>query len=418
MTDATAPARRPAHRRHVTTPASRRPAARAALAALSMILLVMTMLAFIAWNGVQVFVADGLSLGDVLSPRWFPSSEQSPSFGLLPFLAGTAGVTGLGVMLGAPVAVALALYLSDVAPPWAKAVVQPAMEVFVGVPSVVWGWLGITTLVPFLRTNFGWAGFTLGFSWLAGSLVLAVMILPTVTAVAFDAFRVPDDLRAASHALGGRGGRRCATLSSQRAAQALRRPSCSAPRVRRGRRSPSRWSSGTPGDARLAGPARVTTLTSQITLDMGNPVFGEPGTTRCGRWCSCSWWCRLGSFWWRAAWADVVSALRGAHRADRAATLVLWAIASGAILLLADHRRHRHRGLARPVDPVPLRRPILRRRWRDRPHPAEIPLHPRRDAADHRSDRHLAGSTWRSTRHLGTCPAPSVSRRRGSARSR
>ena len=74
---------------------------------------------------------------------------------------------------------------------------------FVGIPSVVWGWLGIVILVPFLRTQFGWAGFNVGFSWLAGSLVVAVMILPTVTAVTYDSYvAIPQDQRTASLALG------------------------------------------------------------------------------------------------------------------------------------------------------------------------------------------------------------------------
>ena len=79
--------------------------------------------------------------------------------------------------------------MAEIAPAGPRRIAQPAMEVFVGMPSVVWGWLGITILVPFLRTNFGGPGFKLGFCWFAGSLVLSLMILPTVTAVSFDIFR-------------------------------------------------------------------------------------------------------------------------------------------------------------------------------------------------------------------------------------
>ena len=107
------------------------------------------------------------------------------------------------MLIAAPLSIGLALFLSEIAPPWAKAIVQPALEVFVGIPSVVWGWLGIVILVPFLRINFAWAGFTLGFSWLAGSLVVAIMILPTVTAVTYDSYvAIPQDQRTASLALG------------------------------------------------------------------------------------------------------------------------------------------------------------------------------------------------------------------------
>jgi ABC-type phosphate transport system permease subunit len=58
--------------------------------------------------------------------------------------------------------------------------------VFVGIPSVVRGWLGITILVPWLRENLAWAGFNVGFSWFAGSLVLSLMILPTITSISYD----------------------------------------------------------------------------------------------------------------------------------------------------------------------------------------------------------------------------------------
>ena len=71
--------------------------------------------------------------------------------------------------------------MAEIAPRWARNIAQPAMEVFVGIPSVVWGWLGITILVPWLRQNLRCVGFHLGFSWFAGSLVLSLMILPTIT---------------------------------------------------------------------------------------------------------------------------------------------------------------------------------------------------------------------------------------------
>src|SRR4051794_1853116 len=241
-----------------------------------MIALVAVMLAFIAWNGIQLFIANGVPLDHVLSTRWFPDSTKDPSFGLLPFITGTLGVTTVGVMIGAPLAIGLALFLSEVASSRTRAVVQPALEVFVGIPSVVWGWLGIITLVPFLRTTFGWAGFSLGFSWFAGSLVLAIMILPTITAVSFDALRaVPQELRMGAYGLGatrwqairrvllpaGRAGLITAVVlgTTRAAGEAL------AVQMVIGNRPTMPTSLTQP----------LSTLTSQITLDMGNTVFGE-----------------------------------------------------------------------------------------------------------------------------------------------
>ncbi len=245
------------------------------VAALSMVALLFLVLGFIVVNGLQLF-GKGVGITDVLSSEWRPSSS-TPKYGILDFILGTIAVTAVAILLAAPIALGLALFLAEVAPDWARRIVQPALEVFVGVPSVVWGWLGITILVPFLRTNFRDIGFTLGFSWFAGSLVLAIMILPTVTAVAFDTFRaLPRDLTTASLALGstrwqtfrrvlipaGSAGLLTAVVLgvARAAGEAL------AVQMVIGNR-PSLPTS-------LTSP--VSTLTSQITLDMGNTVFGEP----------------------------------------------------------------------------------------------------------------------------------------------
>lgn len=245
------------------------------VAALSMIAIVVLMLGFITWNGIQIFLSSHLSPGQVFSTDWYPSADTNPTFGILPFIAGTIGVTALAVVIAAPLSVGLALFMADVAPAWARSIVQPALEVFVGIPSVVWGWLGLTTLVPYLRENFHQLGFLTGFSWFAGSLVLSLMILPTVTSIAYDAVRsVPADVRSASLALGTT---RWQTLRhvvlpasmagiltgivlgmTRAAGEAL------AVQMVIGNRAVMPTS--------LTAP--MTTLTSQITLDMGDTVFG------------------------------------------------------------------------------------------------------------------------------------------------
>jgi len=261
-------------------------------AAASTIVLVALLLIFISWQGIALFVRDGYAVTDVLSPVWDPLAEGRPQFGLLPFIGGTIAVTGLALLFSTPLSVGLALFLSEVAPGWARAIVQPALEIFVGIPSVVWGWLGITILVPFLADIsprqislslpvvgqvFSMPGFLTGFSWLAGSLVLAVMILPTITSITYDSLRaVPQELRTGSLALGTT---RWQTIRHILLPAAL----------------PGILTAVVLGMTRAAGEALavqmvignapvlpaavtqpVTTLTSQITLDMGNTVFGEP----------------------------------------------------------------------------------------------------------------------------------------------
>lgn len=245
-------------------------------AAGSMVLIVTLMLGFVTWNGIQIFLTPESSAGSIFSSAWQPLANPA-SFGLLPFVTGTLAVTLLAVAISTPLSVGLALFLAEVAPVWARAVVQPALEIFVGIPSVVYGWLGITILVPWLRENFSGVGFTVGFSWLAGSLVLTVMILPTITSIAYDAFRaVPGDLRAASLALGttrwqtirhvllpasAAGVLTAVILGMTRAAGealAVQMVIGNRPTMPTGLSQP------------------LSTLTSQITLDMGNTVAGEP----------------------------------------------------------------------------------------------------------------------------------------------
>lgn len=174
------------------------------LAALVVIGAVVLLLGFIIWRGVQLFTASGVPVSEIFSTAWHPDPlSANTNYGLLPFIAGTLAVMALAALIATPLSVGLALFMAEVAPDWARRIVQPAMEVFVGIPSVVYGWLGLVVLVPFLRIHFNSLGFTTGFSWFAGSMVLSLMILPTITSISYDAFlAVPRDMRSASLALG------------------------------------------------------------------------------------------------------------------------------------------------------------------------------------------------------------------------
>jgi phosphate transport system permease protein len=253
------------------------------LAAGAVVALVLLLLVFITLNGVQIFTVSHVPLDKVFNTTWNPpiditsTNDPSTSYGIFPFIAGTIGVMIVAAIIATPLSVGLALFMAEIAPRWARSIAQPSMEVFVGIPSVVWGWLGITILVPFLRVNFSDLGFTTGFSWFAGSLVLSLMILPTITAISYDVILgIPAELRSGSVALGttrwqtirhvvlpaGMAGIATAVvLGMMRAAgEAL------AVQMVIGN-TPVMPSS-------LTKP--VTTLTSQITLDMGNTVQGEP----------------------------------------------------------------------------------------------------------------------------------------------
>jgi phosphate transport system permease protein len=261
------------------------------LAAASMIGIVVLLLAFITWQGIQLFVKDGFSLGTIISPTWDPTNT-TPVFGLLPFIGGTVVVTLVALLISTPLSVGLALFLSEVAPQWARAIVQPALEIFVGIPSVVWGWLGLTILVPFLANTFpdklaislpvvgqvfAIPGFLTGFSWMAGSLVLSVMVLPTITSVSYDAFRaVPQELRTGSLALGTTRWQTIRHILVPAATTGVLTAIVLGMTRAAGEALAVQMVIGNSPTLPAAITQPVTTLTSQITLDMGNTVFGEP----------------------------------------------------------------------------------------------------------------------------------------------
>ena len=240
------------------------------------VVLVGLLLIFIGINGVQLFTVSGVPLGDVFGPTWSPSSDPQ-EFGILPFIVGTVGVMVVAAIIAAPLSIGLAVFMSEVAPGWARSITRPAMEVFVGIPSVVYGFLGLTVLVPFLRTNFRGLGFTLGFSWFAGSLVLALMILPTIASIAYDALRtVPPELRSGSLALGTTRWQTIRHILLPAARAGLLTAVILGMMRAAGEALAVQMVIGNRPTIPTSLTAPMTTLTSQITLDMGNTVQGEP----------------------------------------------------------------------------------------------------------------------------------------------
>jgi phosphate transport system permease protein len=247
------------------------------LAAGIVILLVFLLLGFITYNGVQIWTASGFSFSQVFNSVWNPSSTNNPSFGIIPFILGTLGVMVVAAVIAAPLSIGLAMFMTEVAPGWARSITRPAMEVFVGIPSVVYGWLGITILVPFLRQNFSSIGFTVGFSWFAGSLVLALMILPTITSISYDVFlAIPQELRAASLALGTTRWQTIAHILLPAGQTGLITAVVLGMMRAAGEALAVQMVIGNTPIIPTSLTKPMTTLTSQITLDMGNTVQGEP----------------------------------------------------------------------------------------------------------------------------------------------
>ncbi|WP_438358040.1 phosphate ABC transporter permease subunit PstC [Brevibacillus dissolubilis] len=154
---------------------------------------------FIASKGIATFAFDGVSLSEFLSSsKWDPEDEPA-QFGAFSYILGSFIVTVIAALIAAPLGIGAAIFMTEIAPNFGKKVLKPVVELLVGIPSVVYGYVGLTLLVPLIRDSFN----VLGFSLLAGGIVLSIMILPTVTSVATDAIEtVSQDLRNASLALG------------------------------------------------------------------------------------------------------------------------------------------------------------------------------------------------------------------------
>ncbi|MGQ7742251.1 phosphate ABC transporter permease subunit PstC, partial [Streptococcus suis] len=143
------------------------------------------------------FFVDGVSITDFLfGSKWEPSSKI---FGALPMISGSFIVTILSAVVATPIAIGAAVFMTEISPKRGAKILQPVIELLVGIPSVVYGFIGLQVVVPFVRSIFGGTGFGI----LSGVFVLFVMILPTVTFMTVDSLRaVPRHYREASLAMG------------------------------------------------------------------------------------------------------------------------------------------------------------------------------------------------------------------------
>ncbi len=165
---------------------------------LSLIVFIVAMiLIFVAQRGLSTFFVDGVSITDFLfGDKWEPSSK---TFGALPMISGSFIVTILSAVVATPIAIGAAVFMTEISPKRGAKVLQPVIELLVGIPSVVYGFIGLQVVVPFVRSIFGGTGFGI----LSGVCVLFVMILPTVTFMTVDSLRaVPRHYREASLAMG------------------------------------------------------------------------------------------------------------------------------------------------------------------------------------------------------------------------
>ena len=136
----------------------------------------------------------------LLGTTWDSANKTDPQYGILPFILTSIYGTAGAILIGVPVGFMTAMFLAKAAPPKLAAVVRPAVDLLAGIPSVVYGLVGMIVLVPAIQRMFDLSS---GATLLAAIVVLAIMILPSIINVSETALRaVPKDYEDASLALG------------------------------------------------------------------------------------------------------------------------------------------------------------------------------------------------------------------------
>lgn len=157
------------------------------------VLLVITV--FIFEEGMPVMVKYGFKKF-LFNLDWYPSEN---SYGLLPMVIGSLMVTFGALAIGVPFGLACAVFLTEFSSKRLRRVIKPMIELLAGIPSVVYGFMGVVILVPFIRQTLGGPGLSV----LASSIILGIMILPTIISISVDSLEaVPPAYREGSIALG------------------------------------------------------------------------------------------------------------------------------------------------------------------------------------------------------------------------
>jgi phosphate ABC transporter permease protein PstC len=150
---------------------------------------------FIMIEGLPFMIKVGLK-DFIFASEWDP---QAGKFGIYPMIVASLWVTFGAMVIGAPLGIACAVFLTEFVPRSVMKIIKPTIELLAGIPSVLYGFIGVIVLAPFIRTHFGGPGL----SMLAASVILGIMILPTIISISTDAISaVPQSYREGSRALG------------------------------------------------------------------------------------------------------------------------------------------------------------------------------------------------------------------------
>ena len=166
---------------------------------ISAVVLVFSIFIFVFWEGKGLLFSDNFSVWELLtSEKWDPTHEPA-SFGAARIILGTFSVAILAMTIAVPFSLAGAIFISEFCGSWLKETLKVVIELLAAIPSVVWGFIGLTVMSIFIRD----LGSNTGLSVLNGAIILALMSMPIILSISEDALKaVPDSYREAAIGLG------------------------------------------------------------------------------------------------------------------------------------------------------------------------------------------------------------------------
>ncbi len=190
------------------------------LTALFAVIVVAFILLFLLRDGSSIFTQYG-TLNFLLGHDWAPTAVE-PLYGIFPLIVGTLLVTIGAMLFAVPLSLGCAIYISQLASPRMKSILKPTIELLAGIPSVVYGFFGLIVLTDVIRVVFD---LPTGETWLAASILLGIMALPTIVSVSEDAISsVPREYKRGPSPSAQPGGRPSVGCLSLLPSPALRPP--------------------------------------------------------------------------------------------------------------------------------------------------------------------------------------------------
>ena len=165
------------------------------LAACASIIAVVLICFFMFGNGIPAIGKIGLT-NFIFGKEWRPNNNL---FGILPMIVGSIYVTAGAIIIGVPIGILCAVFMAYFCPDWLHKILKPAIDLLAGIPSIVYGFFGLVVIVPFMQVMYGGSGKSI----LTASILLGIMILPTIISVSETAIRaVPKSYYEGALALG------------------------------------------------------------------------------------------------------------------------------------------------------------------------------------------------------------------------